>query len=77
MDDRDRRRRHAQAAETTGLAAGTPVIVGTIDAAAEAISVGVLDAGDMMLMYGSTIFTIVVAERTVEAATPWRPFQMT
>src|SRR3984885_772661 len=47
-----------QAAEETGLVFGTPVIVGTIDAAAEAISVGVLDAGEMMLMYGSTIFTI-------------------
>jgi len=50
-----------RAAETTGLVAGTPVIVGTIDAAAEAISVGVLDVGEMMLMYGSTVFTILVA----------------
>ena len=33
----------ARAAAETGLAAGTPVIVGTIDAAAEAVSVGVLD----------------------------------
>ncbi len=31
------------AAEATGLAEGTPVICGTIDAAAEAFSVGVLD----------------------------------
>lgn len=54
----------ARAAHATGLAAGTPVIVGTIDAAAEAISVGVLDVGEMMLMYGSTVFTIlVVGER--------------
>jgi xylulokinase len=43
------------AAEVTGLAVGTPVITGTIDAASEAISVGVLDPGDMLLMYGSTI----------------------
>ena len=50
-----------RAAEATGLVAGTPVIVGAIDAAAEAISVGVLDAGEMMLMYGSTVFTILVA----------------
>ena len=48
------------AAEETGLAEGTPVIAGTIDAAAEALSVGVLDAGDMMLMYGSTIFIIML-----------------
>src|SRR5919109_865168 len=42
-----------RAAEETGLALGTPVIAGTIDAAAEAISVGVTQPGDMMLMYGS------------------------
>ena len=48
------------AAGQTGLLAGTPVIVGTIDAAAEAVSVGVLDAGEMMLMYGSTMFAILV-----------------
>ena len=54
----------ARAADATGLKAGTPVIVGTIDAAAEAISVGVLDVGEMMLMYGSTMFAIlVVGER--------------
>ncbi|MGH6873833.1 MAG: FGGY family carbohydrate kinase, partial [Aestuariivirgaceae bacterium] len=47
-----------RAAAETGLAAGTPVIVGTVDAAAEALSVGVLENGDMMLMYGSTIFII-------------------
>jgi xylulokinase len=45
----------AVAAET-GLAAGTPVIAGTTDAGAEAVSVGVVEPGDMMLMYGSTIF---------------------
>jgi xylulokinase len=48
----------AAAAEETGLVAGTPVTVGTIDAAAEAISVGVVDPGDMMVMYGSTLFLI-------------------
>ena len=54
----------AKAAEETGLAAGTPVIAGTVDAAAEALSVGVLESGDMMIMYGSTIFIILItAER--------------
>ena len=48
-----------QAAEETGLAAGTPVIAGTIDAAAEAISAGVAEFGDMMLMFGSSIFFIM------------------
>ena len=48
----------AEAAAETGLAPGTPVTCGTIDAAAEAISVGLRDPGDMMMMYGSTIFII-------------------
>jgi xylulokinase len=61
--------RHA--AEQTGLASGTPVIVGTIDAAAEAISVGVLDAGEMMLMYGSTIFTIRVGSERIRDPRLW------
>jgi xylulokinase len=60
-----------QAAEETGLALGTPVIVGTIDAAAEAISVGVLDAGEMMLMYGSTIFTIRVGSERIRDPRLW------
>ena len=47
-----------EAARETGLAEGTPVIAGTTDAAAEAVSVGVVDPGDMMLMYGSTMFII-------------------
>lgn len=49
-----------RAAAETGLAPGTPVVVGTVDAAAEALSVGVLDAGDMMVMYGSTMFMILL-----------------
>lgn len=48
----------AQAAAETGLAPGTPVLCGTIDAAAEALSVGLHHPGDMMMMYGSTIFVI-------------------
>jgi len=47
------------AAKETGLAAGTPVITGTIDAAAEAISAGMARYGDMMLMFGSSIFFIM------------------
>ncbi len=46
------------AAAKTGLPVGTPVTVGTIDAAAEAISVGVTAPGDMMVMYGTTLFFI-------------------
>ena len=53
----------AQAAAETGLAAGTPVIAGTIDAWSEAVSVGADRVGDLMLMYGTTMFLInTVAE---------------
>jgi xylulokinase len=49
----------AQAARETGLAEGTPVITGTADAAAEAVSAGLAHPGDMMLMYGSSTFFIL------------------
>ncbi|MDQ3930994.1 MAG: FGGY-family carbohydrate kinase [Chloroflexota bacterium] len=48
------------AAELTGIPAGTPVTAGTIDAWAEAASVGVLEPGDLMLMYGTTMFMVEV-----------------
>src|SRR6185369_4391784 len=60
-----------RAAEESGLAAGTPVIVGTIDAAAEALSVGVAKPGDMMLMYGSTIFIIEITRQRVADSRLW------
>lgn len=61
----------AEAAEETGLAIGTPVTCGTIDAAAEAVSVGVQHPGQMMMMYGSTIFIIQVTARPVRDARLW------
>jgi xylulokinase len=60
-----------RAAEETGLAAGTPAIVGTIDAAAEAISVGVVDEGETMLMYGSTVFAIRVGHARLTDRRLW------
>jgi xylulokinase len=48
----------AEAAATTGLAAGTPVVAGTIDAWSEAVSVGAQRLGDLMLMYGTTMFLV-------------------
>jgi xylulokinase len=48
----------ARAAATTGLAAGTPVVAGTIDAWSEAVSVGAQRLGDLMLMYGTTMFLV-------------------
>jgi xylulokinase len=49
-----------QASVETGLPAGTPVAAGTIDTWAEAASVGVAAPGDMMLMYGTTMFLVEV-----------------
>ncbi|MBA2278232.1 MAG: FGGY-family carbohydrate kinase, partial [Chloroflexia bacterium] len=61
----------ASAAEETGLAEGTPVTAGTVDAAAEALSVGVVEPGDMMVMYGTTMFFILVTDRPVPDARMW------
>ena len=61
----------AAAAKATGLAKGTPVTAGTIDAAAEAFSVGVTRPGDMMMMYGSTIFIIHLTDSCVTDARLW------
>jgi xylulokinase len=61
----------AAAAAETGLRAGTPVTAGTIDAAAEAVSVGVVDPGDMMVMYGTTMFFIHVTGDPVPDPRMW------
>jgi xylulokinase len=61
----------AAAAAETGLAEGTPVTCGTIDAAAEAVSVGVAAPGEMMVMYGSTIFIIQVTGQQVRDPRLW------
>lgn len=61
----------AKAAAETGLAEGTPVTCGTIDAAAEAISVGLRSPGDMMLMYGSTVFIITLTPGRVRDPRLW------
>jgi xylulokinase len=44
----------------SGPAAATPVLAGTVDAWAEAHSVGVRQRGDLMIMYGSTLFLVGV-----------------
>ena len=48
----------ARAAAETGIPAGTPVAVGTADALAEAVAAGAVSKGDLMVMYGTTLFLI-------------------
>ena len=59
------------AAAETGLPAGTPVVAGTIDAWAEALSVGVTAPGDVMLMYGTTMFIVEGAGRPLADPRLW------
>lgn len=59
------------AAAESGLPAGIPVIAGTIDAWAEAASAGATRLGDLMLMYGTTMFLIATTSRVVTAPTLW------
>jgi xylulokinase len=60
-----------EAASFTGLPAGIPVITGTIDAWAEAVSVGAQGNGDLMLMYGTTMFLINTVPEQLTSPTLW------
>jgi xylulokinase len=59
------------AAAETGLPAGLPVMAGTIDAWAEAFSAGVRAPGDLMLMYGSTMFFVGVLDTDTRSPLHW------
>jgi xylulokinase len=61
------------AAARTGLPAGIPVTTGTVDAWAEAISVHAHGVGDLMLMYGSTMFLVNTVDRPVTEPSLWGP----
>lgn len=63
---------HDAASAGTGLDAGTPVIAGSIDAWMEAASVGATEPGDIMLMYGTTMFLIATGEdSTAQSDSLW------
>lgn len=61
----------AEAAEATGLPWGTPVAVGTIDALSEALSVGAVAPGDLMVMHGSTTFFILAQAQSTPDRRMW------
>ena len=59
------------AALLTGIPVGTPVIAGSIDAWTEAVSVGAHNDGDLMLMYGTTMFLVATGKDTLRSPSMW------
>jgi xylulokinase len=60
-----------EAAAETGIPIGVPVVAGTIDAWAEALSAGAHGVGDLMLMYGTTMFLVNTVRRKVTSPSLW------
>lgn len=61
----------ADAAHQTGLPVGVPVVTGTIDAWSEAVSVGAQGVGDLMLMYGTTMFLVHTVPHRLTSPSLW------
>ena len=61
-----------KSSEETGLAEGTPVLTGTDDSGAEAISVGVVSPGKMMVQIGSSIYMILGTKELIDDDRLWR-----
>ena len=55
----------AEAARVTGLRPGTPVVAGLLDVAASALGVGAVEAGQAMVILGTTAIAAVVMDRPV------------
>ena len=51
-----------EAADTTGLAEGTPVVAGTCDAAVECLGAGMTDDGEVCLIYGTTAVVLACSD---------------
>lgn len=58
-------------ADIAGIPEGTPVITGTIDAWSEAVSVDAQNPGDLMIMYGTTMFLIATSDSRQTSTTMW------
>lgn len=61
----------AEGARISGLPEGIPIGVGSTDSACEAISVGVKDPGDVMVMYGSTMVAELIADKFMSHRNLW------
>ncbi|MDQ0820653.1 xylulokinase [Arthrobacter sp. V4I6] len=59
------------ASDRTGIPRGVPVIGGTIDAWSEAVSVGAHRPGDLMLMYGTTMFLVNTLQARTTSSSLW------
>lgn len=57
--------------DVPGIPQGTPVAMGTIDAWAEAVSVGAQNPGDLMLMYGTTMFLVCTVSQPLRDPSMW------
>ena len=62
---------HGEGAAATGIPEGTPVVAGALDAWAEALSAGVRDPGDTLLMYGTTMGLIEITDVIRPQASLW------
>jgi len=62
------------AARLTGLPAGIAVACGTADVTAEAIGSGVREEGDLLLMYGSTLFILQRVNQFIPRPSLWPSF---
>lgn len=56
----------ARASEETGIPEGVPVVTGTDDSGAEAVSSGVVSPGDVMIQLGSTCYMIYCSEQMIQ-----------
>ncbi|MEO3928443.1 FGGY-family carbohydrate kinase [Micromonosporaceae bacterium B7E4] len=54
-----------------GIPAGVPVVTGSIDAWTEAVSVDAQNPGDLMLMYGTTMFLVATVDRPLTTPSMW------
>jgi xylulokinase len=60
-----------EAARETGLMVDTPVIVGTTDSASEALSAGVSNTGEMVMMFGSSFYFILITGKNTPLDLFW------
>lgn len=61
----------AEGADCSGLPEGIPVAAGTMDSLADAMSVGVRNPGDAVVIYGSTMSIVLVTDESLPSSQLW------